>query len=289
LNYIEPIRQQVYAMAHGFLAILPNLAIALVVLFLTWIVSKSAVRIAARLIGQTDIRADLKSLIETLVRVGIWVVGLLIAAAVAVPGFTPAGLIAGLGVGAVAIGFAFQDIFENFLSGILIMLRDKMNIGDLIEIDGTMGRVEKITLRETHVRALSNELTIMPNSMLFKNSVKILTDAGMRRDEIMVGVSYDSDLEASQAAILRAFDGLEGLVPGRPVGIFAREFGSSSIDFLVQWWADTSAPWDMRNVRTGVVKAIKRELDAAGIEIPFPYVTNTFKEALPIRRAGRES
>ena len=289
MNYIEPIRQQVYAMAHGFLAILPNLAIALVVLFLTWIVSKSAVRIAARLIGQTDIRADLKSLIETLVRVGIWVVGLLIAAAVAVPGFTPAGLIAGLGVGAVAIGFAFQDIFENFLSGILIMLRDKMNIGDLIEIDGTMGRVEKITLRETHVRALSNELTIMPNSMLFKNSVKILTDAGMRRDEIMVGVSYDSDLEASQAAILRAFDGLEGLVPGRPVGIFAREFGSSSIDFLVQWWADTSAPWDMRNVRTGVVKAIKRELDAAGIEIPFPYVTNTFKEALPIRRAGRES
>jgi len=288
LNYIEPIRDQVNAMAHGFLAILPNLAIALLVLVATWIISKFAVRIASKLIGQTHLRTDLQSLVETLVRVAIWIVGLLIAAAVAIPGFTPAGLIAGLGVGAVAIGFAFQDIFENFLSGILIMLRDKMNIGDLIEIEGTEGRVEKITLRETHVRQLSNELTIMPNSMLFKNSVKILTDGPTRRDEITVGVSYDSDLDASQAAILRAFDGLEGLATGRQVGIYAREFGASSIDFLVQWWPDTSAPLAMREVRTRVVKAIKRELDAAGIEIPFPYVTNTFKDALSIRRVTKE-
>ena len=288
MNYIEPIRDQVNDMVHGFLAILPNLAIALLVLVATWIISKFAVRIASKLIGQTHLRTDLQSLFETLVRVAIWIVGLLIAAAVAVPGFTPAGLIAGLGVGAVAIGFAFQDIFENFLSGILIMLRDKMNIGDLIEIEGTEGRVEKITLRETHVRQLSNELTIMPNSMLFKNSVKILTDGPTRRDEITVGVSYDSDLDTSQAAILRAFDGLEGLATGRQVGIYAREFGASSIDFLVQWWPDTSAPLAMREVRSGVVKAIKRELDAAGIEIPFPYVTNTFKDALSIRRVTKD-
>lgn len=286
MNYLEPIREQVNAMVYGFLAILPNLAIALVVLFATWVVSRFAVRIANRLVGRTDVRADLKALVDTLVRLAIWIVGLLIAAAVAIPGFTPAGMIAGLGVGALAIGFAFQDIFENFLAGVLIMLRDKMNIGDLIEIEGTMGKVEKITLRETHVRALSNELTIMPNSMLFKNSVKILTDAEVRRDEVVVGVSYDADLDASEAAILRAFDGVEGLAPGRSVGIFAREFGASSIDFLVQWWADNSAPRDMRDVRTRVVKAIKRELDAAGIEIPFPQVTNTFAAPVPLARAA---
>ena len=188
-----------------------------------------------------------------------------------------------------AIGFAFQDIFENFLAGVLIMLRDKMNIGDLIEIEGTLGKVEKISLRETHVRQLSNELTIMPNSMLFKNSVKILTDAAMRRDEVMVGVSYNADLDTSQAAILRAFEGIDGLVAEKPIGVFAREFGASSIDFLVQWWADTSAPRDMREVRTKVVKAIKRELDAEGIEIPFPQVTNTFAEPLKLARAANES
>jgi len=289
VNYLEPIRQQVDAMIYGFLAVLPNLVLALIVLLITWLLSKFALTITNLLVGHTHIRADLKALIKTVVKLAIWIMGLLIAAAVAIPGFTPAGLIAGLGVGALAIGFAFQDIFENFLSGVLIMLRDKMNIGDIIEIEGTPGTVEKITLRETHVRQLSNELTIMPNSMLFKNSVKILTDAATRRDEVMVGVSYDSDLDASQAAILRAFDGIEGLYPGKSVGIFAREFGASSIDFLVQWWPDTSAPRDMREVRTSVVKAIKRELDAAGIEIPFPYVTHTFKEPVTVKKAAEES
>jgi small-conductance mechanosensitive channel len=282
VNYLEPVRDQVNAMVYGFLAILPNLALATVVLLVTWLVSKFAVGIASRLVGRTDLRADLKALVDTMVRLAIWIVGLLIAAAIVVPGFTPASLIAGLGIGALAIGFAFQDIFENFLAGVLIMLRDKMNIGDLIEIEGTLGKVERITLRETHVRALSNELTIMPNSMLFKNSVKILTDADIRRDEVTVGVSYDADLDTAESAIRRAFEGVEGLVPGKSVGIFARTFGASSIDFLVQWWADNSAPRDMRDVRTRVVKAIKRELDAEGIEIPFPQVTNTFSRPVPL-------
>ena len=289
MNYLKPITDQVNAMVYGFLAVLPNLAIAAVVLVITWLLSRTALGITNALVGRTDIRLDLKALIKTVIKLAIWILGLLIAAAVAIPGFTPAGLIAGLGVGALAIGFAFQDIFENFLAGVLIMLRDKMNIGDIIEVEGTTGKVERITLRETHVRALSNELTIMPNSMLFKNSVKILTDAAMRRDEVMVGVSYNADLDASQAAIQRAFEGIEGLVADKPVGIFAREFGASSMDFLVQWWTDTSAPRDMRDVRTRVVKAIKRELDGEGIEIPFPQVTNTFAEPLPLARAANES
>ena len=232
-------------------------------------------------------RADLRNLVETVARVLIWIIGLLIAAAVAIPGFTPAGMIAGLGIGALAIGFAFQDIFENFLAGVLIMLRDKMNIGDIIEVEGVLGKVEKITLRETHVRQLSNELTIMPNSILFKNKVKILTDASIRRDEIMVGVSYDADLDAAQEAILAAFEPtIEGVVADKPVGVFCREFGGSSIDFLVQWWSESSAPRDMRDVRTAVIKAIKRELDAVDIEIPFPIVTNMFPEPMRFLEAG---
>jgi small-conductance mechanosensitive channel len=74
-------------------------------------------------------------------RLLIWLVGLLIAATLVVPGLTPASLFAGLGVGAVAIGFAFQDIFQNFLAGVLIMIREKMRIGDTIECQGISGRV----------------------------------------------------------------------------------------------------------------------------------------------------
>lgn len=286
MDYAAAIRTQLDSMWKGFITLLPNFVLALIVVFITWIVVKWAMNIANRMLDRTEARPDLRNLTETLVKLAIWILGLLIALTVAIPGFTPAGMVAGLGVGALAIGFAFQDIFENFLAGVLIMLRDKMNIGDVIEVQGILGKVEKISLRETHVRQLSNELTIMPNSILFKNSVKILTDANMRRDEFTVGVSYDADLDEAEAAIRRGMEsGLDGIVEDRPVGIFCRDFGGSSIDWLVQYWCHTAAPRDMRLVRTAAIKAVKRELDAAGIEIPFPIVTNMFPEELRVAHA----
>ena len=282
MNYVETLRTQILLMVDGAVSLLPNIVLALLVIGMTWVFSKFAIKIAARLVGKTHIRQDLKALIETLVRVFIWILGLLIAAAVAIPGFTPAGMIAGLGVGALAIGFAFQDIFENFLAGVLIMLRDKMNIGDWIDADGASGTVEKITLRETHIRQFSGELMILPNSLIFKNAVKIHTDQPLRRYDIMVGVSYDTDLEQAEAAIRRAVGSVKTVDESKSVDAFAREFGSSSIDFLVRWWVNTAetSPFE---VQRDVVYAIKRELDAEGIEIPFPYVTHTFKEAMPVK------
>ncbi len=269
----------------GFIAILPNLAIALLVLFLTWIVAKFAVRIADKLTGKSNMREDLRQLVETLVRLFIWLVGIMLALIVAIPGFTPTGMIAGLGIGALAIGFAFQDIFENFLAGILIMLREKMRIGDLIEVEGVLGKVEKITLRETYIRQLSNELTIMPNSMLFKNAVKILTDDTVRRNEVVVGVSYDTDLEVAQKAIEEAMKTVDAVVQDRPVIVYAQEFGGSSIDFLVQWYAQSAAR-DLRQTKSEAIKAIKKGLDAAGIDIPFPIQTNYFPEPLRIEQVA---
>ncbi|OYX66704.1 MAG: mechanosensitive ion channel protein MscS [Sphingomonadales bacterium 32-64-17] len=288
MNYVKTITDQVEAMWMGFIAILPNLALALVVLILTWLVAKFAVRIADRIVGHTHVRTDLKNLTATAVRLFIWILGTLIAAAVAIPGFTPAGLIAGLGVGALAIGFAFQDIFENFLAGVLIMLRDKMNIGDWVDAEGVSGTVEKITLRETHIRQFSGELTILPNSMIFKNAVKIHTDQPVRRYDLMVGVSYDCSLPEAEAAILRALESVESISREKPVDAFARAFGGSSIDFLVRWWVDTERE-NQFLVQRDVIYAIKRELDEAEIDIPFPIVTNMFPEALPLDRASKDN
>ncbi|MHA6317047.1 mechanosensitive ion channel family protein [Altererythrobacter sp. CAU 1778] len=281
MNYIATLQQQVESMIVGAVAILPNLAIAFVILILTWFIAKSAVRIAAMLTGKSNIREDLRQLIATVIRLAIWLLGIMLALIVAIPGFTPAGLIAGLGIGALAIGFAFQDIFENFLAGVLIMLREKMRIGDLIEVESVLGKVELITLRETHIRQLSNELTIMPNSMLFKNAVKILTDDTVRRNEVVVGVSYDTDLEQAQKVIYDAMATVDAVVEDRPVIVYAQEFNSSSVDFLVQWYAQSAAR-DLRQTKSEAIKAIKKALDQAGIEIPFPYVTHTFKETVPL-------
>ena len=288
MNYIDTLREQLNNMAEGFIESLPSLAIALFIILVTWIVARFAVRISDMIVGRTDIRTSLKNLVDTIVRLAIWVVGLFIAAVVVMPDLTPASLLAGLGIGAVAIGFAFQDIFENFFAGILIMLREKMQIGDIIECEGISGKVEHITLRETHVRKLSGELTVVPNSILFKNPVEILTDVEQRRHEVVVGVSYDTNLDHAATVIQRAVESVGDVLASKGIDIFAQEFNSSSVDFLVRWWAGASprAGWESKDK---VVRAIKAGLDEAGIEIPFPYVTHTFKETVPVSRLGGSS
>ena len=288
VNTVGTLQDSLVGMAEGAIAALPNLAIGLVVLIITWIVAKFAVRIADSLTGKTDIRPSLKNLIDTLVKLGIWLIGLMAALVVMMPGFTPASVIAGLGIGAVAIGFAFQDIFENFLAGVLIMLREKMRIGDVIACEGITGKVEHITLRETYVRKLSGEVTLVPNSMLFKNPVEILTDEGQRRHEVMAGVSYDTDLDHASQVIRSAVESCDTVDADKGIDVFAVEFGDSSVNFNVRWWSGSS-PRDGHESRDAVVRAIKRALDDAGIEIPFPYITHTFKERVPLGKEPGEA
>jgi small conductance mechanosensitive channel len=288
VNYIETLRDQLQNMGEGFVESLPSLAIAIFIVFLTWIVARFGARISDMIVGRTELRASLKTLIDTLVKLGIWLAGLFIAAIVVMPGLTAASLLAGLGIGAVAIGFAFQDIFENFLAGVLIMLREKMRIGDVIECEGISGKVEHITLRETHVRKLSGELTVVPNSILFKNPVEILTDDSQRRHEVVVGVSYDTQLDRAAEVIRQAVEDVEDVLASKGIDIFAQEFNSSSVDFLVRWWAG-STPRDGWESKDKVVRAVKAALDEAGIEIPFPYVTHTFKETVPVSHLGDTS
>ncbi len=288
MNYIETLRDQLQDMGEGFVESLPSLAIAIFIVFLTWIVARFGARISDMIVGRTELRASLKTLIDTLVKLGVWLAGLFIAAIVVMPGLTAASLLAGLGIGAVAIGFAFQDIFENFLAGVLIMLREKMRIGDVIECEGISGKVEHITLRETHVRKLSGELTVVPNSILFKNPVEILTDDSQRRHEVVVGVSYDTQLDRAAEVIRQAVEDVEDVLASKGIDIFAQEFNSSSVDFLVRWWAG-STPRDGWESKDKVVRAVKAALDEAGIEIPFPYVTHTFKETVPVSHLGDTS
>ncbi|QKG72749.1 mechanosensitive ion channel family protein [Erythrobacter mangrovi] len=272
-------------MGKGLVESLPAFGIALFVVFATWIVARFAVRISDMLVGRTEMRASLKSLFDTLVRLAIWIVGLFTAAIVVVPDLTLASMLAGLGIGAVAIGFAFKDIFENFLAGVLIMVREKMRIGDIIECEGITGKVEHINMRETHVRKQSGELTVVPNSLLFKNPVEILTDDDIRRHQVVVGVSYDTNLDHAAAVIRRAVEGVDDVLASKGVDIFAQEFNSSSVDFLVRWWAGSSprAGWESKDK---VIRAIKAGMDESHIEIPFPHVTHTFKETVPVSQLG---
>ena len=118
MNLVSILLHRLREMLAEFIRILPQLGIAMVILLATWFAAKFARRVADRLLSRTEVRGTLINLAETLVSVVIWIVGLMIASSIVLPGVTPANLLAVVGLGSVAVGFAFKDIFENFLAGI---------------------------------------------------------------------------------------------------------------------------------------------------------------------------
>ena len=269
MTYIATLRAQLDSMAVGFVAALPNIAIALVILLITWVTARFAARIADVLVGRGDIRLSLKALLDATVRLVIWMFGIMLAAVVVMPSLTPASVFAGFGIAIVAIAFAFHGIFENFFAGILILVRRKMQIGDVILCGDVHGRVELITLRESHVRTLSNDLTIVPNAMLFKLPVVIQTDDDLRRQEVDISVAASTDLDRAADVIRRAVEKLGSVDQSRGVEVLAHAFAAGSVAFLVRWWSGSS-PKASSESRDQVVRAIKRALDTAGIAAADP-------------------
>jgi small-conductance mechanosensitive channel len=282
---LEPLKilfEQLDTIARSTIELLPQFVVSVVILTLTWILNRLAGAIARRLLGRTKMRQSLKDLFHLLTSIMVWVFGIMIAAIVLFPGLTPSSMLAGLGIGSVAIGFAFKDVFENFLAGIIILFRREMRIGDHIECEGIEGKVSQIAIRESHISRTDGQLVIVPNSILFKNPVTIRTDKALRRVTVICGVAYDVDVDAARVVITDAVKACKTVSSDeKPIQIFAQEFASSSINFEVTWWTGSS-PVDVRKSRDEVVSNVKRALDDAGIEIPFPYRTLTFKEPLPI-------
>ena len=275
---------QLTAITRSMIALLPQLAVALVVVVITWAVAYLVRRVVRRLLRRAHLRPSLLAFAVLMTNVATWIAGLTIAAVVVFPNLTPASVLTGLGIGSVAIGFAFKDIFENFLAGIFILLRREMRMGDFIECGDIEGVVEKIAIRETHVRQTDGQLVIVPNAELFKKPLTIVTDQLLRRTGIICGVAYGEDVEEALKVITDAVHSCVTVIKEpKPPQIFAHEFASSSIDFEVKWWTG-SKPVDVRRSRSEVIIAIKKALDEAGIEIPFPYRTLTFKQPLEVER-----
>ena len=279
---MEDLKTEVESMASAFFKSLPNLTIALVILIVVLIAGRIVRAVVSAAMNRAHVRDALVTLARNLISIMAWIVGIAIAMTVIFPSVSPSDIIAGLGLTSVAIGFAFKDVFENFLAGVIILGREKLRIGDVIECEEVYGRVENILIRETHVRETDGELVIVPNSYLFKNPVNIETDRGLKRQELVVGVDYDTDMRQAKSVLQDALAACETVRQSEAKDVQCVSFGGSSIDFRLLWWAG-SRPADQRATYDEVAFAVKDALDEAGITIPFPQSTLSFREeAVPI-------
>ncbi|MEM8872811.1 MAG: mechanosensitive ion channel [Planctomycetota bacterium] len=285
---LDTILQQLDEMWRGFLQLVPQLVLAIAVVFLTAALARFVSFVTKKVIGRFKVRQSLIDLIGQIAYIVFWLVGLLVAGVIVFPDLTVGRLVAGLGIGSIALGFAFKDIVENLIAGFLILWRYPIEIGDYIDCDGVAGKVEDINIRATHVRTVEGDLIIVPNSKLFLNPTYNQTNWREKRLTVICGVAYGEDVDASREVIRKAVEACSTVRKGhRKVEVFAQAFGASSIDFEVTWWTG-STPLELRQSRDEIVAAVKRALDDAGIEIPFPYRTLTFKEPLPLVHPSRD-
>ncbi|MEO1235158.1 MAG: mechanosensitive ion channel [Planctomycetota bacterium] len=277
---VNTLTDAVGGMVDGFISILPQLVIAILVLIATAFLVKLVDLMARKLMARAKLRESLRDLFRIFIRTGIWFAGILVAALIVFPSFEFGQLVAVAGLTSIALGFAFQDIFENFFAGILILWRFPFENGDFIEVDGLTGRVEDVEIRMTHIRKTNGELVLVPNSLIFKNKVTVQTNRPHVRQELAVGIAYGESIAEGRRVILDAVNSCESVQRTVKPEVLASGFGASSIDFDVIWWAE-SRPIDARRSRDEVIEAIKRALDDAGIEIPYPYRTLTFSKNEP--------
>jgi small conductance mechanosensitive channel len=259
--------QKVDAMVAGFFRLLPNMVIGVVVLAvfvgLGWLASV----LCRRVFTHRD-RANLGQVLGGFVWWVVILLGVLVAMTIVFPSVKPADLLATLGIGSVAIGFAFKDILQNWLAGLLILFRQPFRPGDQIVVEGNEGTIERIETRATLIRTYDGRRAIIPNSVVYASAVTVNTAFPIRRSEYDVGIGYGDSIESARRAILDAVAPLEGIERDPAPEVLAWELAASAVILRVRYWT-ASERIDVVRQRGRVVEAIKGALDDAGIDMPF--------------------
>lgn len=252
----------------GFIRLIPNLVSAAIVLLIIYGIARLVSYGVSRTLARHG-RPALANVGAALLRWSIMILGFLLAATIVLPSLRPGDLLSGLGIGSVAIGFAFKDILQNLLSGVLILLRQPFRVGDQIVVNGFEGTVEDIETRATFIKTYDGRRVIIPNAQIYTGTLTVNTAFELRRSEYDIGIGCNDDWDEAMRLMLEAARSCEGVLadPGPeaiPVGIDAYQN-----TIRLRWW---TKPERINVITTQgrVIVAAYKALDAAGIDMPYP-------------------
>jgi len=257
-------------------SMLPNFIVAVLVILTFYFLASVLKLTSKRLFNRFSEKSAINNLFSTIIYIITLGIGLIMALNVLQLQQTVTSILAGAGIIGLALGFAFQDITANFISGILMAFRKPIKVGDIIRTKDFLGTVEEIDLRVTIIRTFQGLHVIIPNKDVFQSPVTNYTKTYNRRIDLEVGISYAEDLEKVREVTLNAVSNLPYLLPGKDVNVYYNEFGDSSINFTVMFWIHYPDEPGYLNARSEAIIAIKKAYDKHDITIPFPIRTLDF-------------
>ena len=261
-------QEKLVAVGEAFFLQLPNLIAATALLVVVWYASKGLVLLIKR-ISTARRRPDLGALLGSLARGILLGMTLLFAAAIVFPSVHPGDIFATLGLGSVAIGFAFKDILQNLLAGLLLLIRRPYKRGDEIVVKGFEGTVEQIESRATLLKTYDGLRVIIPNSDVYTSPVVVNTAYAQHRNELMVGIGYGDNPEEAVEFFRQAVIAVEGVSAHPAAEVIPWGLNDSTVDLKVRWWSSSSRQ-DQVHIKGRVILAVAKAARQHGVDLPFP-------------------
>ncbi|MEW6555513.1 MAG: mechanosensitive ion channel family protein [Actinomycetota bacterium] len=260
----------------GFITRLPSLVTGLLVILFAYLIARGVRYLTGKSLKRVKASEHAAQLTARLSFVGVMAVGVLVA--LGVMGINAAALVASLGLISVGIGFALKDVIENFIAGIILIFQRPFVVGDVVRFGETEGTVEDVRVRDTVICTFDGRQVFVPNASIFTAAVINNSRNRRRRLDFEFNIAYSADAPAAMAAAEQALSGLDALLAQPPPMVVTRELGDSAVMLKAYFWVDPCTA-GLLEAKSEAIGAVKRALEDAGIEIPYPMVT--------IRSAGQ--
>ena len=240
-----------------------------IVLFMVGVQAIKIVRKVVKVaMEKADADRSVITFVDSFIRIGLYVVLVFLLATNL--GVDATSVVALLGSAGVAIGLAVQGSLSNFAGGVLILLLKPFQIGDyIIDSAGHEGTVHEVHIFYTTLLTADNKTVILPNGTLANNSITNVSTQMTRRIDVLVGISYDSDIRVAKDGIMRLMESNDKILFDGSMKVFVSELAASSVNLNVRCWVNSEDYWDVRGWLT---ENIKYTLDDVGVSIPYPQV-----------------
>jgi small-conductance mechanosensitive channel len=275
-KYYDIIIEKVVTWSEDFVSMLPNFILALLALLLFIVIAKIVSKVFKRVMNRVLNNHELIALLSKIIYIVVITVGAFVALSVLNLEKTVTSLLAGAGIIGLALGFAFQDIATNFISGFLMAARRPFEVGDVIKSGDYTGVVKTLNIRTTVITSFQGQEIIIPNKDLFQNVLINDSTNKERRIDLGVGVSYGEDLERVREITLEAVKNVPFRKTDKEISFVYEAFGDSSINFIIMIWVKFDNQLDYLKAQSEAIIAIKKAYDQHDIMIPFPIRTLDF-------------
>jgi small conductance mechanosensitive channel len=258
---------------NGLIAIASNLITtwgikvvgAIVVLIIGRWAAGWARKIVRRMATRIDLDPTLTPFLASLAYYAV--VAMVLIAVLGMIGIETASLLTVLGAAGLAIGLAMQGTLSNVAAGVMLLLFRPFKVGDAVDIGGTIGKVMGIRLFSTELCTPDNVEITVPNAQVYGNTIKNFTANDTRRNDILVGISYDDDIGLAIQTIKDVLSRDDRVLPDPEPVVAVMEMADSSVNIVVRPWCATADYWDLR---FDLMRALKEQLEVAGCSIPYP-------------------